>query len=252
MNKKKFTTHLGLTALVVGILLFLIFNKGGGPRGISDKDETPLPAEAGIVKGMVIFKGTPPSPAPVQMSGECQSVHRDPVMDDTVLVHEGRLQGVVIHVKEGLEKYKFATPQDPARVDQKGCMFHPRVAAAMIFQEINFTNGDSFTHNVRASDFTMDLPGSLARSRSFDQPGPHVLGCSYHGWMRGQLWIFSHPYFAVTDEHGAFELSYKRKNKGLPYGTYRVEAWHEKYGVQAQEVTVDKPTVEIQFTFEAR
>jgi galactose mutarotase-like enzyme len=56
--------------------------------------------------------------------------------------------------------------------------------------------------------------------------------CDVHGWMNAYAGVLNHPYFAVTANGGAFEL------KGLPPGTYTVEAWHEKLGTQTQSVTV--------------
>jgi hypothetical protein len=56
--------------------------------------------------------------------------------------------------------------------------------------------------------------------------------------------VLSHPYFAVTASGGAFEL------KGLPPGTYTVEAWHEKLGTRTQSVTVgtkESKTVDFRF-----
>jgi hypothetical protein len=56
--------------------------------------------------------------------------------------------------------------------------------------------------------------------------------CNVHGWMAAWVGVVAHPYYAVTDETGAFEL------KGVPPGTYTIEAWHEKFGVQTATVTV--------------
>jgi hypothetical protein len=40
--------------------------------------------------------------------------------------------------------------------------------------------------------------------------------------------------------------------KDVPPGEYTVEAWHERFGVQSQKVTVGaKETKEISFTFKA-
>ncbi|HBL25431.1 MAG TPA: TonB-dependent receptor, partial [Acidobacteria bacterium] len=40
------------------------------------------------------------------------------------------------------------------------------------------------------------------------------------------------PFFHVTGKDGKFKIT------GLPPGTYDLEAWHEKLGVQTAKVTV--------------
>jgi hypothetical protein len=58
--------------------------------------------------------------------------------------------------------------------------------------------------------------------------------------------VLDHPYFAVSDADGKFDL------KGVPPGTYTIEAWHEKLGATTQSVTLaEKGTKEITFTFKA-
>jgi len=50
----------------------------------------------------------------------------------------------------------------------------------------------------------------------------------------------------VTSTDGTFSL------KGLPPGTYTIEAWHEKLGTQTQTVTVgEKETKDLAFSFKA-
>jgi hypothetical protein len=41
--------------------------------------------------------------------------------------------------------------------------------------------------------------------------------------MRAYVGVLQHPFFAVTDQNGRFEI------KGVPPGTYTLVAWHEKY-----------------------
>jgi hypothetical protein len=67
----------------------------------------------------------------------------------------------------------------------------------------------------------------------FKFPNPLVLEttpipykCSIHPWMNGYVRIFDHPYYAVTDEDGAFTLS------NAPIGNYRLVVWHETKGFQ--------------------
>jgi hypothetical protein len=73
------------------------------------------------------------------------------------------------------------------------------------------------------------------------------LQCNVHGWMHANLAVLDHPYFAVTGADGSFSLA------GLPAGTYVIEAWHEKLGVQTANVTVPATgSVSANFTFSAR
>jgi hypothetical protein len=42
--------------------------------------------------------------------------------------------------------------------------------------------------------------------------------------MKAWVGIFDHPYFAVTDKNGKFEI------KDAPAGKYRLFVWHEEVG----------------------
>jgi hypothetical protein len=49
----------------------------------------------------------------------------------------------------------------------------------------------------------------------------------------GAWWISQeHPYYALTDTHGAYTLD------DVPPGTYNLEAWHETLGKVTRTVTV--------------
>jgi hypothetical protein len=53
-------------------------------------------------------------------------------------------------------------------------------------------------------------------------PGP--VSCSIHPWMQAWWLVLDHPYFAVTDDNGNFEI------KNAPAGTQRVVVWQEAVG----------------------
>jgi len=66
-------------------------------------------------------------------------------------------------------------------------------------------------------------------------PTPEVmvkLECNVHGWMNAYVGVRPDPFYAVTGPDGSFSI------KGLPPGTYTVEAWHEKFGTQTATVTI--------------
>ena len=78
------------------------------------------------------------------------------------------------------------------------------------------------------------MPASSTKAEtSFGKAeGMFLVKCDIHPWMSAYVGVFTHPFFAVTDESGKFSI------EGLPPGTYEVEAWHEKLGVRTGSVTV--------------
>ena len=71
--------------------------------------------------------------------------------------------------------------------------------------------------------------------------------CNVHPWMSAYVGVRDNPFFSTSGDNGSFAIA------GLPAGTYKIEAWHEKYGTQTQEVTVgNDETKSIDFTFKAK
>jgi hypothetical protein len=50
------------------------------------------------------------------------------------------------------------------------------------------------------------------------------VGCDIHPYMTAWWVVLDHPYVAVTDSEGKFEI------KGLPAGKHEFIVWHERAG----------------------
>ncbi len=210
---------------------------------------------AGTISGQVQFSGTAPAPQKINMDADptCAGFHTGPVFTREVVVNANNtLLDVFVYVKEGLEGKTFEAPKAAVTLDQQGCRYTPHVLGLRVGQELEILNSDATLHNVhgvptQSKEFNLGMPiKGMKLKRKFDAPEVMVkVKCDVHPWMSAYIGVLNHPYFDVTDEEGAFEI------KDLPAGTYVIEAWHEKYGVQTQSITVDETgsqTVDFNFT----
>ena len=196
---------------------------------------------AGDVSGKVSFAGNPPKGARIQMGADavCMKEHKDPVFSQDVIVNKnGTLKNVLVYVKEGLGSRKFDAPAGRLEFEQKGCQYSPHVLGIQTGQELEIVNGDPTLHNVHSlskenAQFNVAQPKQgMKLTKKFDKPEVFKVKCEVHTWMGAYIGVFSHPFFAVTGDDGAFKL------KNLPAGDYTIEAWHEKYGTQTMKVKV--------------
>jgi hypothetical protein len=117
-------------------------------------------------------------------------------------------------------------------------------------QQVLVRNGDETLHNVHAYLGKKSLlnraqpPG--AREVSLTPPAADVLQikCDLHPWMLAHVVVSPTPYFTVTGADGSFQL------EGVPAGTWKIEAWHEKFGLKTGQVKVEdgKPAT-VTFSF---
>jgi plastocyanin len=209
------------------------------------------PATAGSITGSVKLEGTPPPAGPINLSSDDYCVKQGTKTTRAFVADNGGLQNVFIYVKDGLGNLKFPVPTTPVVLDQKGCWYEPRVIGIQVGQPFNIVNSDDTLHNVHALPMSnrefnrgQKLKGEKYAT-VFTTPEVMVpFKCDVHRWMNAWVGVVSHPFYAVSGSGGAFEL------KGLPPGTYTVEAWHEKLGTQTQTVTIGaKESKPITFTF---
>jgi plastocyanin len=124
-----------------------------------------------------------------------------------------------------------------ATLDQYHETFVPHVLAITTGTSVDFPNSDRIYHNVFSLSKTarFDL-GRYAAGRSksirFDRPGIVRVFCDIHSHMNAFILVFTHPFFAVTDDEGRYRI------EGVPPGTYNVAAWNERASFESRSVTV--------------
>jgi plastocyanin len=199
-------------------------------------------ATVGTVSGRITFDGPAPKPELVRMGKDTAciaSAGPNPQSDAVLIGADGGLANTFVYVKNAFDGYAFDTPSEAVTMDQKGCVYRPRVFGVRVGQPIEILNSDETIHNVHAlpmqnQEFNESQPrAGMRTTKIFTMPEVMVrVKCDFHGWMAAHVGVMSHPYFAVTDAAGAFSIP------GLPPGTYTLEAWHEVFGTRTQQVTV--------------
>ena len=213
-------------------------------------------ATAATVTGKVTFEGDAPSNPRINMGAEpdCQGLHSGSVHAEVYMVGDGgALANTFVWVKGGLEGKKFATPSSSVGLDQKGCIYKPHVIALQTRQALAVSNSDPTTHNVhplpkvnREWNKSQTANAPVIERKFSRQEIMLPVKCNIHPWMRSYINVVDHPFFAVTGADGSFEI------KGLPPGTYTIEAVHERFKEQEMSVTVgDSESKQVDFSYKA-
>jgi hypothetical protein len=247
----------------LGIMATAAASCGGGQASPQPPVPTAKADGPGVVAGVVKFEGEPPGRVVMRMGGDPLCVPKHPftlpgrqvtaTLSEAAIVNEkGGIANVFVHVRDGLGNRVYAPPTAAVVLDQAGCQYEPHVFGAFVGQPIEVKNSDPTLHNVHAQPHSngafnfSQQPSTPPITRMFDKPEIGVpLKCDLHGWMNAYANIVTNPFFAVTKEDGTFELH------GLPTGTYTIEAWHEEFGRQTQQVTIAdaRPSATTEFTF---
>ncbi len=216
----------------------------------------------GTVKGRVTWGGKAPPPVEkieVTKDQEHCLSKGDLFKEEFVVGKNGGVKNVFVwlqNVNQNPKKPMIALPIHPSLakpkvkeviIDQPCCKFEPRCVALREGQILIGKNSSPIAHNMKWSGepdvndgdnklipagakIAIDLKASLK---------PVIVECNIHPWMRGWVRVFNHPYFAVTDADGKFEM------KHAPAGKYNLVMWHEGVGwVNGGKTgkTIDIPT----------
>lgn len=214
-----------------------------------------LVASAAGVSGRVVLRGTPPPEKPIQMTSDCAAAQKSPPTTRHYVVNpEGGLANVFVTIRSGLERRTFPTPTNAVVMECVACQLQPYVVAVQVGQPLVVRNDSGFLENLHiTSRNNPEGNHALGSGRPFTkrfnkaEEFIRIKGDS-HPWFFGYVSVVDHPYFAVTDREGRFQLP-----NGLPDGTYTLEARHLKAGAVKQEITVRNETVDpITLTLEVR
>jgi hypothetical protein len=178
----------------------------------------------GVLKGRVVLDGPTPKIEPIV----AMAAHNDKAVclagndaeknDPTwILAPDNKgVANVVIKLvpPEGKKFKKIDPAQKEVEIDQPHCAFVPHVVALVPGQILKIKNSASVVHNTKMgidptanAEFDQSIqPRSFKTVELNPQKAPVRVGCSFHSWMTGLVYVADHPYIAVTKEDGTFEI----------------------------------------------
>lgn len=199
------------------------------------------PANVGAIKGRVRLTGQSPGNAVIRMGLDpmCVKINagKRVIQEAVVTSADGGLANAFVRLQGSFPR--TAPPAEPVTIDQRSCVYTPRVVGVRVGQTLQVRNSDPMLHNVHSlsagtNGFNVGQPsaGMLYQFRLRDEEIMLQLKCDVHRWMTSYIGVVNHPYFAVSGLGGPFEMV------NVPAGTYTIRTWHERYGDLTRPVRV--------------
>lgn len=179
----------------------------------------PAAQQSATVRGRVVIDVPPGGRRP-------SSAYPSRAVAQAQLAPPSEVENVVIFLKDAPAR---TVPARRTAIRQKGETFLPRIVAVPVGSTVDFPNDDPIYHNVfslsRARTFNLGrFPRGESRAVRFDKAGIVKVFCDIHSHMSAAVVVFTHPWFAIPDADGRFDIP------DVPAGEQQLTAWHERLG----------------------
>jgi len=191
------------------------------------------PLGAGTITGTVRARGA--QDAPADGSGGGYGSRRYKFVER---INYDELTDFFVYIDQPVEGPAATPPARAVMVRQRDATFIPRILAVPAGTTVEFPNEDEIFHNVfsmsESTPFDLGLykRGEAAKQVRFTQPGRVDVFCSIHTNMSCIVLVTPSRFVTRADERGRWTLS------GVPAGTYRLKAWHERMPARVVEISV--------------
>jgi hypothetical protein len=198
--------------------------------------------DGGTVSGTVKWTGPMPRLTPAVINKDVpicdpnSQKARD--LERLVVGPQAGVANTVVYLKNISQGKAMDLPQQRRFLNQRLCRYEPHILLVPSNSSLQMKSSDATLHTIHmdgAATYNLPFPfTNQVITRDMRTVGLVNLRCNGgHTWMNAEMFVVPHPYYAVTDESGKFELS------GVPPGEYQVVAWHEGWRVNRQEQAFD-------------
>ena len=224
-------------------VVFLTFFFAASTAAFSQSDYKVITVtDGGTISGTVKWSGAIPHALDFPITKDAQIC--DPESKKTadlerlIIGPEGGVANAVVYLRNITSGKAVDLPEQRRHLDQKHCRYIPHILLVPQNGTLSMMSSDPTLHTIHmdgAATFNLPFPfPDRPNSRTMQTPGLVNLRCNGgHVWMNAEMFIVPHPYYAVTDESGRFELT------EVPPGTYQIVAWHEGWNLAGKEHSYD-------------
>jgi hypothetical protein len=198
--------------------------------------------DGGTISGTVKWSGPVPHSLQFPITKDPQICDPDSKktadLERLIVGPQGGVANTVVYLKNISSGKAMDLPEQRRHLDQKLCRYLPHILLVPENGTLDMVSSDATLHTIHmdgAATFNLPFPfTNRVTSRTMSTPGLVNLRCNGgHVWMNAEMMVVQHPYYAVTDESGHFELT------DVPPGTYQIVAWHEGWNLVGKEQAYD-------------
>lgn len=235
---------------ILSIILLGVFT------GLAQGYEVVEVKNGATLKGIVNFKGSVPLDETIVIDKDVDFCGKEKRVGKYVVNHS-KVKNAVVWL-EGVKQGK-AIPQKQVTVTIRSCDAEPLVNIGFVGGNYVFSNEDDILHTIQlklglayqkkasgrplkdgATIYNIALPiKGLKIKKPIKKYHRHTKDTGFiqiksnaHNWIRGYIFVFDHPYAAVTDEKGAFMMG------NIMPGEYLLKSWHEGFGMQEKMIRI--------------
>jgi plastocyanin len=196
---------------------------------------------AGTLRGTVTYVGSK-QPSKLSVTKDTKVCTHGDEADGSIQVANGKLKNAVVAIIDNIKQGK-RWPSEKVVVDNKECLFEPRVQIAPSGGQVEAKNSDPLLHSANLAWAEGDQREPLAniplplqgrsQTKELKKSGFVEIKCDVHDWMKAWVYVSPHPYVALTGADGTYEIA------GIPPGEYSAMVWHEELGRAPVKVKID-------------